>query len=81
MELNYRQARGHLYPEYTLVVQALYPLATNGNATKKAAIDAHIVLVDSEIPEDSTKYTLEALEAKRVILKKNSAFLDTEINE
>ena len=48
MELNYIQARGHLYLEYTLVLQSLYPLATNGDASKKAAIDAHIVLVNSE---------------------------------
>ena len=56
----------------------MHPLATDGDATKKAAIDAHINLVNSAIPADSTEYTETQLNAKITELKKDSAYLTTD---
>lgn len=75
MNYNYQQARSYLYPELYLICESLYPLASNGDSTKKAALDAHINLVNTTIPADSTEYTSEELIAKKTELEKDSAFL------
>tara|TARA_Y100000004_G_scaffold177050_1_gene218205 strand:- start:3264 stop:3500 length:237 start_codon:yes stop_codon:yes gene_type:complete len=75
MEFNYKTARDYLYPHPYIVTEAMHPLATDGDATKKVAIDAHINFVNTAIPADSTKYTKEQLDAKLTELKKDSAFL------
>jgi len=75
MNYNYQQARSYLYPEHYIIFESLYPLASNGDSDKKAAIDAHINLVNNTIAADSTEYTIEELEAQKTELQKNSAFL------
>ena len=75
MNYNYQQARAYLYPEHYLIYESLYPLASNGDSTKKTAIDAHINLVHNTIAADSTEYTLEDLKTKKTELQKDSAFL------
>tara|TARA_R100001086_G_scaffold235739_1_gene158801 strand:+ start:700 stop:936 length:237 start_codon:yes stop_codon:yes gene_type:complete len=62
--MNYKQARKYCYPNINSVLEALYPLATGGDSTKKAAIDAHIAAVHTGIPADSTTYTTEQLDTK-----------------
>ena len=75
MKFNYKVCRITLYPHPYFIYESLSPFVSGGNDEKKAAIDAHINLVNSEIPEDSTEYTSEEIEAKLVELKKNSVFL------
>ena len=78
MKFNYKTARAYLYPHPYIVAEAMHPLATDGDATKKAAIDAHINLVNSAIPADSTEYTETQLDEKITELKKDSAYLTTD---
>lgn len=78
MKFNYKQARAYLYPLPYFIAEAMHPLATDGDATKKAAIDAHINLVNSAIPADSTEYTETQLDEKIIELKKDSAYLTTD---
>ena len=75
MKYTYKLARAYCYPCQHDFVQAHYPYASGGNATKKAALDAHIALVDAAIPVDNTEYTEEQLIAKLESLKTDSAFI------
>ena len=72
---DYLYARAYCYPTDHAYLEAFYPFATNGDATKKAAYDAHIKLVWDNIPADSTQYTQAEIDAKLVELKKDSAFI------
>ena len=73
--MNYQKARSYLYPNHYTFFESLYPFASNGDSSKKAAMDAHINLVNNTIPADSTEYTEEELDAKLIELKKNPEFL------
>ena len=75
MKYNYKLARAFCYPSLDDFVQAHYPYASGGNATQKAALDAHIALVDAAIPADSTVYTAAEVMAKQESLKTNSAWI------
>ena len=75
MKYNYKLARAFCYPCLHDFVQAHYPYASGGNATKKAALDAHNVLVDDAITADSTVYTEAEVIAKQESLKTNSAWI------
>ena len=74
--MNYKQARKYCYPDHSSTIEALYPLATGGDSTKKAAIDAHIAAVHTGIPADSTTYTSEQLETKITAWKTSGVFVD-----
>lgn len=74
-EYDYETARLHCYPSSEVIIDAMYPYATGGDATKKAALDAHIKLVCDNIAADSTKYTESQIDAKLAELKKDSAFI------
>ncbi len=76
--MNYKQARSYLYPDQYTFFESLYPFASNGDSTRKAALDAHIDLVNNTIPANSTTYTEEELEAKKTELKKDSAYLSAD---
>ena len=75
IKYGYKYARSLCYPIYEAYIEAEYPYASGGNATKKAALDAHIKLVQDNIPEDSTQYTQAEIDAKLTELKKDSAFI------
>ncbi len=75
MKFNWKLARLYLYPCQYDIIAANYPYASGGDATKKAAIDAHIALVNAAIPEDSTEYTEEDLLTKLNTLKSDAAFI------
>lgn len=75
MKYNYKLARAFCYPCLHDFVQAHYPYASGGDATKKAALDAHIALVDAAIPADATVYTEEEIIAKKDSLKDNAAWI------
>jgi len=74
--MNYKQARKYCYPHINSVIEALYPLATGGDATKKAAIDAHIAAVHTGIPADNTKYTSDQLDTKITAWKTSGVLVD-----
>ena len=74
--MNYKQARKYFYPSFSSVAEALYPLATGGDATKKAAIDAHIEAVHTGIPADSTTYTSGELDTKITGWKSSGVYVD-----
>lgn len=75
MKYTYKLARAFCYPCQHDFVQAHYPYASGGNSTKKAALDAHIALVDAAIPADNTVYTEAQVIAKLETLKTDAAFL------
>lgn len=75
MKFNWKLARLYLYPCEYDIIAANYPYASGGDATKKAAIDAHIALINTAIPEDSTEYTEAELYAKFESIKDDAAFI------
>jgi len=74
--MNYKQARKYCYPSFNSVTEALYPLATGGDSTKKAAIDAHIGAVHTAIPADSTTYTSDQLDTKITDWRSSGVYVD-----
>ena len=74
-KFDYETARLQCYPSPEVIIDAMYPYATGGDVTKKAALDAHIKLVWDNIAADSTKYTVSEIDAKIAEFKKDSAFI------
>ena len=74
--MNYKQARKYCYPSFWVLAEALHPLASGGDSTKKAAIDAHIAAVHAAIPADSTTYTSDQLDTKITDWKSSGVYVD-----
>lgn len=71
---DYKFAREACYPENYDIIYYEY-LARGGDSSGLTALDAHIKLVNDGIAADSTKYSLDQIEAKLVEFKKDSAFI------
>lgn len=74
--MNYKQARKYCYPGFNSITEALYPLASGGDSTKKAAIDAHIAAVHTAIPADSSTYTSDQLDIKITEWKNSGVYVN-----
>lgn len=74
-EYDYGAARGVCYPTIGLQFDALYH-ARNGDSSKQTAIDAHIAMVKAKFPNDSTMYSLSALDTALSELKADSKWVD-----
>jgi len=68
-------ARNICYPNIEYRIAVMYPFAGAGDATRKAALDAHLEIVWAAFPEDDTLYTQGEINAKLAELKKDPKFI------